>query len=161
MFKKILTCLDGSKLAEQTLPYVTEQALHFNSKIVLLQVIPPPVTATPGVPGVAGVPVETEAMLEETQRAEARAEAYLGDVAQLLQRRRLKVDSVTWVGSVGESIITYAENNKVDLIAIATHGRGGLKRAIFGSIADFILRNSTLPMLVIRPQEADRMMTKG
>ena len=152
MYKKILVCLDGSKRAEQILPYVTEQALRFNSKVVLFQAVPPPVVASPGVPGVAGSQVETEEMQEKAQRAETTAEIYLGKVAQRLQRRELKVDSVVWVGPVGESIITYADSNKVNLIAIATHGRGGLKRAVFGSVADFILRNSTLPMLVIKPQ---------
>lgn len=152
MYKKILVCLDGSKRAEQILPYVTEQALRFNSKVVLFQAVPPPVVASPGVPGVAGSQVETKEMLEKAQRVEATAEIYLGKVAQRLQRRKLKVGSVVWVGPVGESIITYADSNKVNLIAIATHGHGGLKRAVFGSVADFILRNSTLPMLVIKPQ---------
>lgn len=152
MYKKILVCLDGSKRAEQILPYVTEQALRFNSKVVLFQAVPPPVVASPGVPGVAGSQVETKEMLEKAQRAETTAEIYLGKVAQRLQRRKLKVESVVWVGPVGESIITYADSNKVNLIAIATHGHGGLKRAVFGSVADFILRNSTLPMLVIKPQ---------
>jgi nucleotide-binding universal stress UspA family protein len=52
---------------------------------------------------------------------------------------------------VGTTIIDYAIQNEVDLIAIATHGEGGLKRLVFGSVADFVLRNSGIPMLVIRP----------
>jgi len=145
VYKKILVCLDGSKLAEQIMPYVIEQALRFNSKVVLFQAVPPPVTVAPGVPGVAGSPVETGAMLEKAQIAETQAEIYLGEVAQRLQKKKLKVDSVVWVGPAGDSIITYADNNKVDLIAVATHGRGGLKRAVFGSVAEFVLRNLTLP----------------
>jgi nucleotide-binding universal stress UspA family protein len=153
MFRKILVCLDGSRLAEQILPYVTEQALHFNSKIVLFQVIPPPVAVSPGVPGVSGGAVETEALLKKSRTAETRAEAYLESLTQKLQKKGLKVASVTWMGPAGESIITYADSNKIDLIAIATHGHGGFKRAMFGSVADFVLRNSTLPLLVIKPQE--------
>ncbi len=156
MFRKFLVCLDGSRFAEQILPYVTEQALHFNSKIVLFQVIPPPVTVSPGIPGVSGGPVETEALLKESQMAETRAEAYLEGLTQKLQKKGLKVTSVTWMGPTGESIIAYADSNKIDLIAIATHGHGGFKRAMFGSVADFVLRNSTLPLLVIRPQEAGK-----
>ena len=156
MFNKILVCLDGSRLSEQILPYVTEQALHFNSKTVLFQVIPPPVIVSPGVPGVSGGAVEAGTLLEESQIAETKAETYLEGLVQKLQKKGLKVASVTWIGLASESIIAYADSNKVDLIAIATHGHGGFKRAMFGSVADFVLRNSTLPLLVIRPQEADK-----
>jgi nucleotide-binding universal stress UspA family protein len=88
--------------------------------------------------------------------AETRAEAYLEGLTQKLQKKGLKVASVTWMGPAGESIIAYADSNKIGLIAIATHGHGGFKRAMFGSVADFVLRNSTLPLLVIRPQEAGK-----
>ena len=52
----------------------------------------------------------------------------------------------------GEAILSYAGRNNVDLIATATHGRSGLRRGIFGSVADYVLRESGLPMLVLRPQ---------
>jgi len=152
VYKKILVCLDGSKLAEQILPYVTEQAAHFNSKVLLFQAVPPPVAVAPGVPGVAGPLIETEDTERVTQIAETEAEIYLEEVAQRLKKKKLKVDSVIWMGVPGESIITYAESNKVDLIAIATHGRSGLRRAVFGSVAEYVLMNSALPILMIRPR---------
>jgi len=48
--------------------------------------------------------------------------------------------------------LSYAEGNNINLIAIATHGRSGLRRGVFGSVADYVLRESGLPMLVIRPR---------
>jgi nucleotide-binding universal stress UspA family protein len=55
---------------------------------------------------------------------------------------------------VAETIVDYVHDRskKIDLIAIATHGEGGLKRLIFGSVADFVLRNSSVPMLLVRPK---------
>jgi len=152
VYKKILVCLDGSKLAEQILPYVIEQAAHFNSKVLLFQAVPPPVAVAPGMPGVAGPLIETEDMERGTQIAETEAEIYLEEVAQRLKKKKLKVDTVIWVGVPGESAIAYSDSSKVDLIAIATHGRSGLRRAVFGSVAEYILRNSAQPILIIRPQ---------
>ena len=54
--------------------------------------------------------------------------------------------------SVGKAILDYAESNQVDLIAIATHGHGGVGRLVFGNVAEHVLRESGLPMLVIRPK---------
>lgn len=55
---------------------------------------------------------------------------------------------------MGEAIVGYAHNGNFDLIALATHGRSGMGRAIFGSVADHVLRESRLPIPIIKPQEA-------
>jgi nucleotide-binding universal stress UspA family protein len=149
MFRRILICLDGSSLSEQVLPYAIEQAVHFKSQLVLLRIIMP-LTATPAVAG----PI-TEGMVEKEAEAKKAAEAYLVKLAQKLSReKKLKVESLVLEGLVAETIIEYAHdrNNKIDLIAIATHGKGGLKRFVFGSVADFVLRHSDVPMLLVRPQ---------
>jgi nucleotide-binding universal stress UspA family protein len=150
MFRRILICLDGSSLSEQVLPYAIEQAVHFKSQLVLLRIIVP-ITATPAVAG----PI-TEGMVEKEAEAKKAAEAYLEKLAQKLRReKKLKVESLVLEGLVAETIVEYAHdrnNNKIDLIAIATHGEGGLKRFVFGSVADFVLRHSDVPMLLVRPQ---------
>jgi nucleotide-binding universal stress UspA family protein len=68
MFDRVLVCLDGSKLSEQILPYAVEEALRFQGKLVLLQVVPEPVAFSPGITGTAPVPVRTDTMLEEAKR---------------------------------------------------------------------------------------------
>jgi len=153
MFEKILVCLDGSKLAEQIMPYAVEAAVRFQSKLVLLQVVPEPVAFSPGIPGGAPLPVQTDIMVEGTKEALKKAKRYLGKVASPLRKKGIEVEAVAMPGSAGEAILNYAHMNGVDLIAIATHGRGGLRRAVFGSVADYVLRRSGLPVLVIRPQE--------
>jgi nucleotide-binding universal stress UspA family protein len=156
MFKKILVCLDGSRLAEQIMPYATEEAIHFQGKLVLLQVVQEPVAYSPGIPGEAPVPIETGAMVEETKEALNRARDYLEKLAAPLRKKGIQVKTVAIPGRADEAILDYANTNSINLITIATHGRGGLRRAVFGSVADHVLRESGLPVLVIRPQDEKR-----
>lgn len=155
MFERILVCLDGSKLAEQIMPYAAEEAIRFQGKLVLFQVVQEPITFSPGFPGEAPVPIETDAMIERTKEALKGARAYLGKLAAPLRKRGIEVETVAVPGRPGEAILDYANTNSIGLIAIATHGRGGLRRAVFGSVADQVLRQSGLPVLVIRPQDEE------
>ncbi len=152
MFERILVCLDGSEIAEQIMPYASEQAMRFQSKLVLFQAVPEPVAYSPGIPGGEPVPVQTDTMLEESKETFDRAKDYLERMAAPLRERGVQVETVTSLGKAGETILDYADRNSVDLIAIATHGRSGLGRAVFGSVADHVLRGSGLPILVIRPR---------
>ena len=151
MFKKILVCLDESELAEKVLPYIADEADHTKASIILFQAVPEPVIFSPGLPGVPPVPIESEALIKQTQQAEATAASYLETVALRLRKRGLKVETATATGGAGQAITAYAENNSIDLIAMATHGRGGIGRAVFGSVADYVLRESRLPILIIKP----------
>jgi nucleotide-binding universal stress UspA family protein len=155
MFKRILVCLDGSKLAEQIMPYATEEAIRFRGKLVLLQVVQEPVAFSPGIPGEAPVPIETDTMVERTKEALNRARDYLEKLAVPLRKKGIQVKTVAIPGRADEAILDYANTNSINLITIATHGRGGLRRAVFGSVADRVLRESGLPVLVIRPQDEE------
>jgi nucleotide-binding universal stress UspA family protein len=137
MFQKILVCLDGSKLAEQIVPYVTEQAAQFGSSLVLFQVV-----------SLSAIPAP-DTMLRD---AEVAAVDYLSGLATPLRERGLKAQCVTMIGHPAETIVSYAEENKFDLVALATHGRSGLKRMVFGSVADYVVRKSGLPILLIKPR---------
>ena len=153
MFKNILVCLDGSKLAEQILPYVKDEALLHKSRMVLIQVVPSPVVVTPGVPGVAGGAVVSDITLRQSERTRQEAESYLNNLAEEMRGTGLKAEVAIEIGSPGQKIIDYAEKNNIDLIALATHGRSGLGRAIFGSVADFVLKGSGMPVLLIKPKK--------
>ena len=139
MFENILVCLDSSKLAEQILPYVTEQAARFNSKVVFLQafIIPSTVVAAEAE---AAPAISNDLLQEETHRLEAKAKAYLEEVATPLREKGIDVACVTIQGIAGEVIVNYSHDEPVDLIALATHGHSGLGRVIFGSVADYVLR---------------------
>ncbi len=153
MYKKIMVCLDGSELAEQVLPYASELAGRFGSALVLLRVVPEPVLVTPGIPGVAGMPVVTSRMGRQVESEERQAETYLESVAErLLKQHGLHAECVTMLGAAGQTIVEYAAANEVELIAIATHVRTGPGRVLFGSVADYVTRQSRLPVLLIRPK---------
>jgi len=147
MFQKILVCLDGSKLAEQIVPYVAEQAAKFGSSLVLFQAVS--MSAIPAPTGIESVPVAVpDTMLRD---AELAAMDYLSGLAAPLRDRGLKVQCVTMIGHPAETIVGYADENRFDLVALATHGRSGLKRMVFGSVADYVVRKSGLPILLIKP----------
>jgi nucleotide-binding universal stress UspA family protein len=155
MYKKVAVCLDGSELAEQVLPYAAEVAQRFGGSIVLLRVVSQPVIMAPGIPGASGMPVVTAGMQKRVEDAERDAEAYLRPLAdRLLKDYQLQAECVTTIGDAGRTIVDYAAGNGVELIAIATHGRSGPGRVLFGSVADFVVRHSKLPLLLIRPNTA-------
>ena len=156
MFERILVCLDGSELAEQILPYATEQALRFNSKLILLQVVNMPSSVYTA--SVAGeLPQTGDIIAKQIQTQEVEARAYLDRVTKSLQKRGMNVEYVV-LGPLqpGKAIVKYARDNAIDLICIATHGRSGLGRVVFGSVADLVLRESGLPILVIKPKETEK-----
>ncbi len=142
MFKTILICLDGSSLAEQVVQYAANMARRYSSRVVLLQVIPSSVAITPG------VSVQTSLSVEQS------ALDYLQGVASSMKKGRGPVDCVTAQGSPGEAIVRYAKENTVDLIAMSTNGRGGLGQTLFGSVAQHVLREAGLPILLVRPKSA-------
>jgi nucleotide-binding universal stress UspA family protein len=150
MFNRILVCLDGSALAEEILLYATEVAKHFGSKVVLLEVTTPLSVVVEPTTGYSH-----STSLSEVQRSEQEATSYLEDTSQNLKTEGLDVECLTIPGSPGKTIINYAEENNVDLIALGTHGRGGLVRLAFGSVTDYVLRHSNLPLLVMRPQQSE------
>jgi nucleotide-binding universal stress UspA family protein len=152
VYKKILVCLDGSELAEQILPYAVEQAFHFSSKLVLLMVFTEPGFVGLAVPGFPGVRLETGGMEKQIKKEEETAKTYLNTIAEkVLAQRGLKADCVAVLGVAGETIVQYAEDNAIDLITLATHGRSGPGRVILGSVADHVVSHSRIPILLIRP----------
>lgn len=147
MFRKILVCLDGSSLAEQVLPYATEVAQRFGSRVVLLQVIHLPASFA-----AAAAQGGEKILAEEVGRLAGEARAYLEGVAASLREKGLEVEAAALEGTPSEAIVTYARENEVDLIAIGTHGRKSLGRLIFGSVADHVLKHSSIPVLTVKPQ---------
>jgi len=149
MFEKLLVCLDGSDLAEEILPYVKEIALRFKSTLVLLEITTPPSAVVEPTTGYysATSPADIE-------RKEEEALTYLEDIAQLMQNEGLEVEYLTLPGSAGKAIVEYAEENEFGLIALGTHGRSGLRRLAFGSVADYVLKHSGRPVIIVRPRKS-------
>jgi nucleotide-binding universal stress UspA family protein len=152
MFNKILVCLDGSPLAEKVLPYAIDQAQHYGSEVVLFRVVSEPSLISLALPGMPGVPVETAGMERQIKEEEKQVESYLAALADRIRtENKVNVSYDSSLGEAGDSIVEYADDNQVELIAIATHGRSGPGRVVLGSVADYVIRNTRLPVLLIRP----------
>jgi nucleotide-binding universal stress UspA family protein len=141
--QRILVPLDGSARAEHVLKAVTDIALALDSEVILFQV--PIVYVSGWMTGEWFVPVQGV-----LATAKQDAEDYLSYVAARLKQQGLKVCTATQIGAVADSIIEHAEANRVDLIAMSTHGRTGLRRWSLGSVADRVLRAGKLPILLVR-----------
>jgi nucleotide-binding universal stress UspA family protein len=147
---KILVCLDGSPLAEQIIPFVEAKARCSEAGVILLQVVLlPPNINRPIRGGAAGW-----FMIEQAQKAEQEAKSYLQEKAQYLEMNGLKVDiAVVQDTTIDQAILKFAVQSHVEMIAISSHGRSGLSRSMFGSIADSVLRQSGLPVLIIKSSQ--------
>lgn len=153
MFKRLLVPLDGSHLAEGVMRYARDLALHHKSQVVLFSAVPPAQLTVSESLGARLRPSSHEKRLREKKlrEDEEKARAHLEVIAGPLREKGLEVECVTQVGSPADEIIQYAQANNVDLIAICTHGRGGVGRVVFGSVADRVLRESGLPILLLKP----------
>jgi nucleotide-binding universal stress UspA family protein len=160
MVRKILVCLDGSALGEQILPVAAEQARCFQAELILLQAVPLLTNLMPS-PGLeAGLmfpptPTEVELSMAQVKENESQALVYLEGKAAPLRLEGLRVSCVAKEGQPGPVILEFARQQGVDLIALVTHGRSGLGRAIFGSVAEQVLKNSGLPLLIMHPRRSD------
>lgn len=156
MFERILVCLDQSELAECVLPYAVEEARRFQGSLTLLSVVHDPYFMVPGIPGVSGGSVEKPGGVEHFMKDREAAGDYLENIAGPIREQGIEVDTVVLQGAAGEAIVNYArENEDIGLIAIATHGYSGLRRVVFGSVAEHVLRHAGDPVLLIRaaPEE--------
>lgn len=146
MYQKILVPLDGSELAECVLPHVEAISKGCEVRdVIVVRAVEPLELPTRG--GLAFSQEELNRM-ESGRRSEA--EKYLKQLAGRLQEQGLSVQSELLEGKAAEGIADYAKKNGVDLIVIATHGRSGISRWYWGSVADRILRSACVPVLMIR-----------
>ena len=122
------------------------------SKVILLQVVSIPSNLTLDIPGFPAVPLHNSSLPEQLKKEDSVAKAYLKQVAQPIRERGIQVVCKTLIGSPGSTIISYANESKIDLIAIASHGHSGLRNLLLGSVAEFIVRESGLPIMMIRPK---------
>lgn len=148
MYRHILVPLDGSQLAEQVLPHVKAiAAMEHGVKVTLLRAVPPVYPVTVEYSGLLSV------LNDALPEAEREAREYLNGVASRLQAAEIQVTTEISVMPAAEAIIDYAEQHMVDLIIIATHGRSGISRWVFGSVTQKVVQVVPVPVLVIRPSE--------
>jgi nucleotide-binding universal stress UspA family protein len=145
MYRSILVTLDGSPLAEQALPLAARLAAASGATLHLLTVHQWMASWTPRNP----FTMDLE-QLDAAARAEK--EAYLRQQAEDMLRRfgaRCVVALVS--GAVAEQVERFVATNRIELVVMTTHGRGGFSRFWLGSIADRLIRSLAVPILLYRP----------
>lgn len=129
MYRKIVVPLDGSDLAEQALEHAGSLARAFGSELYLVRVVP-----------VAPLQVASGGPMGDMEGEVAEAEEYLTSIARRLSDEGLTAHHAVRRGDVAEEILQHAADVECDLIVICTHGRSGIARWVYGSIADRVLR---------------------
>ena len=148
MKKQVLVPLDGSKLAEMILPHAVAYARIKDYGLALIHVVAPPAALDSNAWGVT----PAEEMWEGWEDEVESGQHYLEVVAKRLLPLDLEVYTQVVQDEPARSIVAYAENHpEVALIAMSTHGRSGLGRLLFGSVAEQVLHSSPVPMLMARP----------
>jgi nucleotide-binding universal stress UspA family protein len=142
MYKKMLIPLDRSEVAEVVFPHAKEVAGRLGLEVVLLHVVGQEErdrtsSYQPYLDGVA------ESLLNQ-------AHYVLRSAGPAGGKSAVHVHATIAVGNPAEKILDYAEQNKVDLIMMATHGRSGISRWAMGSVADKVLRRSSVPVWLIQ-----------
>ncbi|GIL14981.1 MAG: universal stress protein [Chloroflexota bacterium] len=144
MYKKILVPLDGSELAEQALPQVSQLAGCMGAQVVLLRV--------PGESVYSYLVPDPDIAVEMRHDIETAAQVYLDEIASEFRVMNLAVSTlVVWGAPVPDTIIQVARQIEADLIVMSTHGRGGVARLVIGSVADDVVRHAPVPVLLVRP----------
>jgi nucleotide-binding universal stress UspA family protein len=144
---EILVALDGSPLAEAALEPAVEVARLWDAELSLVQIVRPILpTDDPRLTLPASYSDQVTAIRRES------AQDYIRDVAEGVRDAGIRASGVAVIGnSVPETLIELAEPERVSLMVVATHGLGGLRRMVLGSVADKVVRGANVPVLVVRP----------
>jgi nucleotide-binding universal stress UspA family protein len=158
MYKKILAPMDGSQLAECTLDHVTQVAAGCQVPEVILfyvmESIPHPHGSQMGESEVSRAtpkPID-DAYRYERGETESEARDYLSKLVDKLKKDGVAATVEMSRGDPAEEIMKYAEVHEADLIIMSTHGRSGVSRWAFGSVADRVIRHSTITVLIAVPK---------
>lgn len=144
--REILVPLDGSPLAEAALTPAAELARLWDAEISLVQVVRPIILTGPHLTFPSGYSEQVTAIRRELARD------YIRDVAERLRETGVKANGIAVIGgSVPETLIDLATPERTSLMVVATHGRGGMKRLVLGSVADKLVRGAQVPLLVVKP----------
>lgn len=143
IFRKILVPLDGSPRAESVIGYVERIADPARTTVTLLQVVA-------AVNPASLVRLDESAAHRMIGEQRGKAEQYLERIRARLARRRIAARTVVRAGDPAAIIVDRVRTEGADLVAMSTHGRTGLRRLLMGSVAEAVLRKSSVPVVLVR-----------
>jgi nucleotide-binding universal stress UspA family protein len=165
MFKRIMVPLDGSRFSSQALSYARDIARRYQSELVIIRVVPPATVIPSSTATEMGVDPTAARIAVQSARIQDRVNVmrvrkYLQRKLRATTKRGIEGSYNIALGEPGESIVQYSAEKNINLIVMMTSGKGGLKRAILGSVADEVTRKAGVPVLLI-PKKRQRRRRKG
>jgi nucleotide-binding universal stress UspA family protein len=153
--RTLIVPLDGSELAEAVLPHVEALARQGDTdmmKVILVRACETPSMPTYYSPELSEIPLHWgQYAQQETARCKQVSSEYLANVEKRLKGANFNVRSEVLVGKASEEIVNFANRTPNSLIVMATHGRSGLSRLVYGSVALNIILGVSSPIFVIKP----------
>lgn len=146
MYRHLLVTLDGTQRAESVIPHAMNVASAMRARVTLLKVVEPASSGW-GERGALGRAPSTNA---RNTVAVEHAREYLERVAAQLAMSGIETSCVVREGPAPRQILETAADCDADVIAMATRSRHGLNKLVFGSVAEAVLHQSTLPVLLVR-----------
>lgn len=144
MYNIIVAPLDGSKRAEKILPHIEELSKRFEAKIILVQVVEPPKVISDE---------SISQYVKDLDKLKLEADTYLSNIAEKFQSKKIQTELRVEHGQPVKNILQIVEKERADLIAIASHGRSGISRVFYGSVAASLLHRVDRPLLLIRSRD--------
>ena len=138
--KRVLVALDGSTEGEAVLRFLMEIAGPLDMTVMLLHVLEP---ITPQA-------AESMVILDDIEARRQEAEEYLAPISAALRSQGVNTSWAIRRGRPAQEILAAASESGADLIAMATHGRTGVGRLLFGSVAEAVLRHAAVPVFMLR-----------
>jgi nucleotide-binding universal stress UspA family protein len=148
MYRRIMVPLDGSQIAECVLPHVEAIAKFSKANVELVNVIEPLELPTRG-----GIALSIDDIKQIESHSKEDAESYLREIVERLKLVGIKANWKLLAGKAANKLVDHLQKNNFDLVIMATHGRSGISRWIWGSVAEKILHSSSIPVLLVRPPE--------
>jgi nucleotide-binding universal stress UspA family protein len=155
MYKRILTTLDGSALAEQALPTALSLVEQFDAELFLLRVVMPlPMSYRAGAATVAAIEAAERDAVQE-------AGSYLDGIAAGIREKGSAVQVAARFGNPSQVIIEFVRRQQIDLLVMCTRGQTGPTRWLLGSVTDHVVRGSSVPVVVVPAREQGRQAEEG
>jgi nucleotide-binding universal stress UspA family protein len=143
-FKRILCPIDFSEHSYKALHAANELALNFSAQLYIVHVVSPvPVVQAPAAPSAFNLASYQQELMESSEKS-------LREMTKERMAGELEARPIIAYGDAASEIVRIADEKKIDLIVIATHGKTGFQHLFFGSVAEKVVRLSPCPVLTIR-----------
>ena len=146
MYQRILLPLDGSAIAEQALPHAITLTQSFQAELILLRILEPLAVK---------LDMQTKAVKKTKDVTRDIVLKYMENVSASVRESGTHVKAILLEGRPHTEIVRFAETEQVDLIVISTRGQSGFSRWLMGSVADRVSRGVSIPVLLVRSQNAE------